>query len=131
MKKFIRICLIIMIDLFNSVRYFIVNNLRNFVTLLNIILPYLMLYIGQYVYKVRDRYAVGGEVFIPLIIGFLIYFVRAYANKIGKGSDIPVPSKRFTSEDDFGEVSISNNRVQELILYMSDLEDWMERKGML
>ena len=37
----------------------------------------------------------------------------------------------FTEVDDYGEVSIPNNRIQELILYLADLEDWLERKGLL
>ena len=57
--------------------------------------------------------------------------LRSYANKIGKGTTIPVPDKRFTEVDDYGEVSIPNNRIQELILYLADLEDWLERKGLL
>ena len=75
--------------------------------------------------------SVGGEIFIPLIFCILIFFIKSYANKIGKGTTIPIPNKRFTEEDDDGEVSIENRRIQELILYTADLEDWLERKWLL
>lgn len=41
----------------------------------------------------------------------------------------PVPTKRFTSESRDGEVSIEKNRLQEMILYVSEVEDWLESSG--
>lgn len=131
MKRFLRITLAIIIDVVRAVDYFITSNLRNFAWLLNFILPYLMYLIGQNVYEKRGYFGIGGELFIPIIFCVITYYLRSYANKIGKGTTIPVPDKRFTEVDDYGEVSIPNNRIQELILYLADLEDWLERKGLL
>jgi len=121
----------IIVDVVRAVNYFITNNLRNFAWILNFILPYLMYIIGQNVYETRGYFGVGGELFIPIIFCVITYILRSYANKIGKGTTIPVPEKRFTEVDDCGEVSIPNNRIHELILYLADLEDWLERKGLL
>ena len=129
--KILSITLEIVKDIIRNVVYFIESNLRNIANLLNCLLPYIMLFIGQYVYEERGKFAIGGEILIPLYIGLIIYFIKSYANKIGKGTTIPTPQKRFTTIDDDGEVSIENNRIQELILYVSDLEDWLERKGIL
>lgn len=41
----------------------------------------------------------------------------------------PVPVKRFTSEYRDGEVTIENSRLQEMILYVCDVEDWLESSG--
>lgn len=41
---------------------------------------------------------------------------------------IPVPENRFTTEEENGEVTIEVERIQELILYMDDLENWIELK---
>lgn len=41
----------------------------------------------------------------------------------------PVPAKRFTSESRDGEVSIEKSRLQEMILYVSEVEDWLESSG--
>lgn len=129
--RFIKIMNSIVDDMINSIRYFIKTNIRNFASLLNVILPFAMYAIGQVVFKERGKFAIGGEIFIPIIVFVLTYFIRAYTNKVGKGTTIPVPEKRFTEVDDDGEVSIENNRLQELILYVADLEDWLKRKGLL
>lgn len=129
--KFFKIIWSIIVDLCCAFGCFIENNLRNFARMLNLILPYLMYIVGQYVCTEREKITFGGEIFIPICFCMIIYFIRSYANKIGKGITIPVPEKRFTEVDEYGEVSIENNRVQELILYLADLEDWLERKGML
>ena len=73
----------------------------------------------------------GKEIFIPVLVMFIVYFLRSLANKLGTGDIVPVPVKRFTIEGEDGEISIENNRIQELILYLADLEDYLERKGFL
>ena len=131
MKRFLRITLAIILDVVQAIHYFVTNNLRNFARILSFILPYVMYVIGQNVCAERGKIAFGGELFIPILFCVITYYIRSYANKIGKGTTIPIPEKRFTEVDDDGEVSIPNNRIQELILYLADLEDWLERKGLL
>lgn len=123
----INIILEITIDIIREVRYWFDNNIRNLPTLLNIILPYLMYFLGV---KIKTRYLCL-VLIIPVIVYLISYYSKSYANKINKGSAIPVPSKRFTQEDEFGEVSIDQDRISELILYMADLEDFLSRKGLL
>lgn len=131
MKKFLRIILEIIAEAIKGISLFIVNNLRNFANMLVLIAPYLMFFVGQVVYKERGYISAGGELFIPILLLIVVYIIRSFANKIGKGITIPVPSKRFTEVDEDGEVSIRHDRLQELILYIADLEDWLERKGLL
>lgn len=114
-----------------SVAYFAENNLVNFARLLRLALPYIMYLIGQNVMLFRGEYTVGSEVLIPIVFFVIIHYLLSTANKLRKGSSIPVPDKRFTEVDDDGEVSVENKRIHELILYLADLEDWMERKGIL
>lgn len=114
-----------------AVVYFIGNNLRNFANILNIVCPYVMYLVGQYAFSSRNEFNVGGELFIPLVFAVVIYLIRQFASKIGKGTTIPVPQKRFTSEDEDGEVSVSQSRLQEMILYVANVEDWLERHGLL
>lgn len=121
----------IIIDTFDNIKYFIDSNLMMFANILNLILPYIMYIIGQYVAYDRGYIGIGGEILIPLAFVVITYFMKSAANKMGKGITIPVPGKRFTEADEYGEVTIEYHRVQELILYMADLEDWLERKGML
>lgn len=129
--RFFEIAWSIIMDVFATVFMWLEDNLRNIAKLLNILLPFLMLYIGQAVYQERGKFAVGGEILVPIFVGIIIYFFRSFANKIGKGMSIPTPSERFTEEDDDGEVTIPTSRIQELILYMNDLENWLEHRGLL
>ena len=117
-------------DVFRNVIYIVENNLRNFATLLDVLLPYAMYFFGQYTYMQRNQVTVGSELLLPIIVCIVIYYIRSYANKIGKGTSIPIPDKRFTQVDD-GEVYINNDRIHELLLYTADLEDYLERKGLL
>ena len=117
-------------DFYFTLCEMIKSNLRVYARILNVILPYLMFFVGMYVFDKRGTYQMGGEMFIPVIIFILIWFMKSYANKIGKGTTPPVPHKRFTEISD-DEVQIENDRLQELILYVADVEDYLERKGLL
>ena len=44
-------------------------------------------------------------------------------------TDFPIPAKRFTSESRDGEVTVENSRLQEMIIYVCDVEDWLESSG--
>lgn len=121
----------ITIDAIGNIIYFIQNNLVTFANILNTILPYVMYFLGQNLAIERKDIAVGGEIFIPTLFVIVIYYLKSSANKIGKGITIPIPERRFTEVDEDGEVSVENKRIQELLLYVADLEDWMYRKGLI
>ena len=129
--NFFRILIEVTIDAIRCFLYCIKNNLVNFANILNFTLPYIMYFIGRYIVINKGNISIGAEVCIPLIFIVVIYYLRSSANKIGKGTTIPIPSKRFTKVDSDGEVSIEHKRIQELLLYTADLEDWLERKGLL
>lgn len=131
MKKFFKVLNEATVDALVSVVMFFVNNLVNFANILNTILPYLMYFIGMYVMYKRERFVADLELLIPILFMITIYYLKSAANKLGKGITVPIPERRFTEVDEDGEVSIEQSRVQELILYVADLEDWLQRKGIL
>ena len=112
-----------------AVLYFAENNLRNFGHLIDLLLPSGMLFLGMYAYKFRGEFAAGAEIFLPVLFMLVSYYCKRMANKLGKGDTFPVPEKRFTSEDDDGNPEIEVDRIQELILYIADVEEWLSRKG--
>lgn len=93
--------------------------------------PFVMLLVGEYAYADRGYWAVGGEVILPFIFVIAGFALKSYARVSGTDhSDIPVPYRRFTNVDyDSGQVDVDYGRVQEMILYMADLEDWFDRNG--
>lgn len=118
-------------DVFHEVAYFFAFNMRNFANILSILCPYLMYFIGQYIQIDNYKFIYGPYLIIPIAIILTTYYLRSAANKTGKGNTCPIPAKRFTDVSEDGEVSIEHDRLQELLLYVADLEDWMERKNML
>lgn len=82
-------------------------------------------------YKVRGYFAVGGELLLPIVVFLISWFLRSFADKIGKGEAPPIPRERFTTEDSEGEVSCEYSRLQEMLLFVNDYEKWLERKGLL
>ena len=131
MSKLFQIIYEITNEIICEISYFIKNNLMNFARFLSLILPYLMYVLGQYTTYERGAIAIGGEIFIPVIFAFMIYYLKSIANKLRKGIKIPLPDRRFTQVSEDGEVSMEHSRIQELLLYVADLEDWMERKGLI
>lgn len=115
----------------HSAVYFAKRNLRNVGTFIDLTAPYLMYFLGQGLALDRGQFAVGGELFVPIALWFVAGYLKGVANKMNKGKRIPKPEKRFTEVDEDGIVSIEEERVEELLVYMADLEDWMERKGWL
>lgn len=103
---------------------FVESNLRNLALFLEALLPFV-------VYSLtvlgHNFYVILAAVFI---YWFAIWFIKSYANKIGKGITVPTPSRRFTEEDEFNEITIDSSRIKELIIYMADLEDWLYKKGL-
>ena len=119
------------VEVFRNVGDFLKNHLVTFANIITVIIPYIMYVVGQYVANEGKGFSIGWELIIPLMALLTVYILKSIANKIGKGITIPVPNKRFTEVDEDGEVSMEVNRTQELLLYIADLEDWLERKGLL
>ena len=125
-RDFLFVSKSILKELVESIIYAVACNLKNISSVINLVLPFICFYLG--------RYSLLNLLIVSIIILFglfLSYFTKQFANKIGKGETCPVPIKRFTEKADDGEVSIEVDRLQELTLYMADLEDWLESKGIV
>ena len=121
----------VMREMFSTFKYVLSTSIYPISKILVFILPYLMLLVGVTIYK---DLGLGMKVFflvIPILISLLSYFLKSFANKIGKGEAPPIPRERFTSDDGDGEVSVEHSRLQELLLFVFDYEEWLERKGLL
>ena len=125
MKRFLRILVEVTHDALYTAGEIICNNMLNFANILNMLLPFAMYFMG------RDKVPVSIGIIIPTVSIILIYYAKNIANKIGKGITVPIPEKRFTEIGDEGEVSIENDRIQEMLLYVADLEDWLQKRGLL
>lgn len=123
--KFIRITKEILIDAYFTIIYVAEKNINNLSNILLFCLPYIMYFLG------KGKIEINKYMIIPIVMFLVIMFLKTYANKIGKGSTIPIPERRFTEVDEDGEVSVEVSRTQELLLWTADVEDWLHRKGLL
>lgn len=114
-----------------QIKVFIGNNLYYMPIMIDAILPYLMLIIGEYVYKQRSAYVIGGELLVPVFVTIISTLIRDYADESNKGKNIPLPrdGKRYTYVDKDDNVSIVQSNYKELIIYVSEVEDYLERIG--
>ena len=110
-------------NIISDISYWLKSNLVVFANLIQLSVPYIMYFIPG------ERTAKNVWPLIIPIIGILLFrLLNAVANKIGKGNVVPVPSKRFTEISEDGEVSVETARLQEMLLYLADVEDYIERK---
>lgn len=99
-------------------------------------LPMLVLYFIPYVI-IASSYFTGCSamssmnMFWMTVLAQLVCFITSKYLKYSEVEDtgFPVPVKRFTSESRDGEVTVENSRLQEMILYVSEVEDWLESSG--
>lgn len=113
-----------------NLREWMREHLNFFSKLILFLSPYITTIVAVLSYRRRGYLAFGGEYLLPVFFWVIAWFLRQAASKYNYGIDIPVPLKRFTEVDQYGVVSAEHSRLQEMLLYMADLEDWLERENL-
>lgn len=116
-------------ELYHQFKYFISINIKYLIKLIDISIPYIYAYISILLYRDRNRLIIGYEVLIPIIAYIILSILNSFLNKINKGYDIPLPRERFTTLNDNGNVSVDNSSINDIILYLYDLEEYLKSKG--
>ncbi len=117
------------LELYYQFKYFISINLKYLIKLIDISIPYVYAYISILLYRERNVFIIGYEVLFPIIAYIILSLLNNFLNKINRGYDIPLPRERFTTLNDNGNVSIDNSSVNDIILYLYDLEEYLKSKG--
>ena len=116
-------------ELYHQFKYFISINIKYLIKLIDISIPYMYAYISILLYRERNNLIIGYEVLIPIIAYIILSVLNSFLNKINRGYDIPIPRERFTILNDNGNVSIDNSSINDIILYLYDLEEYLKSKG--
>lgn len=116
-------------ELYHQFKYFISINIKYLIKLIDISIPYIYAYISILLYRDRKDIIIGYEVLIPIIAYIILSVLNNFLNKINKGYDIPLPRERFTTLNDNGNVSVDNSSINDIILYLYDLEEYLKSKG--
>lgn len=117
------------LELYHQFKYFISINLKYLIKLIEISIPYIYAYISILLYRERNNLIIGYEVLFPIIAYIVLSVLNSFLNKINKGYDIPIPRERFTTLNDNGNVSVDNSSINDIILYLYDLEEYLKSKG--
>lgn len=119
-------------ELFYEVCYYTKKVVSALPLLIVVATPYLMFMAGEIVGDEQGTGVISSWVFTPIVLYILAYLIDKVVRKAhNKTTSCPIPAKRFTEENEDGEINIDTNRLQELIVYMADLENWFERKGLM
>lgn len=114
----------------SNLEWFVLTSYRCINTFILCALPYMMLLLGQYLYKVRGIYACGGEVFLPAVAILLVYKLNCVGRKIErKLIKLPIPKRRLTNVKRTGETTINPDDIPLAVLYLARLEDYLKIKG--
>lgn len=116
-------------ELYHQFKYFISINIKYLIKLIDISIPYIYAYISILLYRDRNNIIIGYEVLIPIIAYIILSVLNNFLNKINKGYDIPLPRERFTTLNDNGNISVDNSSINDIILYLYDLEEYLKSKG--
>ena len=116
MVKAITIYLSLLKDRLLSLGKYIIHSLR-------FIIPYIiLLFVYLYGFSIW-------VVILPVIVWVITSVFNIYLNQKNLGSNLPIPNERFTEDVGEGEIVIRNDRIQEMILYVNDLENWLRTNG--
>lgn len=117
------------------------NTLRYFYKCNFVLLPKLMVIacplLTVCLYKHIDGMMYGKWSTALMLLMFVLVWLFAAkvlkfrANKANIGEDIPLPAKRFTRSDSFGNISVSYEEIDDMVLYVYDVEQYLERRGLV
>ena len=80
MKRFFGLLVEITKDALHTIQCVIEDNLMNLANITNFALPYVMYFVGQDVIG-KDKFVIGYEMLIPLVLFVLIYYISAIRSK--------------------------------------------------
>lgn len=119
-------------DRIGKVAYKISPSLSVLILITNPFITMMSIYLA---YKNRGYFAIGGEIIVaPLltIIWILLLMLHDRLSKkyrVTPKISIPVRNHRYTYKDRRGDISIDTSDIQEIILYLAEVEDYCERRG--
>ena len=104
----------------------LISNVYNFYKLLMFVCPYLMFYLGM------NNIKASIALIVPVIVWIIASLVHRLANKNNKGDCVPVPRKRFTEvNEELDGYTINQEDINEIILYLGEVEDYLEKRRLL
>ena len=111
-------------EMYNNAKYALIHELNKIAIFIQIIIPLILL-------KMNKNMIV--LFIVSCVLTAFIYYIKEVGYKLNHTNErgFPVPVERFTKIDNNGFVYIPENMTQNAILYLSDIEDYLESRGNL
>ena len=103
--------------------YKITHSLSPLSKIIILVTPIVMYWIG------RGQIKFDWWLILPISLICIASIFRRVSNRIGRGDTFPVPKEKFTSVDEDGNPYVGAQRIEELILYVADVEEWLQKNG--
>lgn len=103
----------------------LINPISNFILLLT---PFVVMATYQ---ARRGNTKTSDIVVFILSMFFVSAALKLISYLINCGKDFPIPYKRFTNDSPDDGVTVKSEDLQEMILYMNDVENFLEREGLM
>ena len=110
-------------------KWFFYRNMESFGNALVFCAPFVTGILAAVMTAQRGYLAFGGEYVLAILMLIIGSVLRYLGGEDGQGTGIPVPPRRYTTRDRSGDVSINEGDLNEVILYLADLEDNLEANG--
>lgn len=107
-----------------SVKYGIVKELNHIAAIMQLVCSVLL---------ARSGFDVVELIFAYTLLGLVTLLMKEIGYKLNSITDrgVPIPDRRFVKIDNHGFISIDEEDVQEAMLYLNDVEEYISSKGWL
>lgn len=115
----------VLLEMLYSFRYNVVKELDKIAVIIEIAIPVVLSQIYADITKL---------IIVSIVMTVIVHYITKVGQKLNNETygDLPLPRYRMTKIDSDGFVSlIDQDDIQELILYMNEVEQYLTKKGKL
>ena len=113
-----------MIELFATFKYSLIEELDKLAVAIQILIPIVI---------AMGNLSIIKMLLISCVLVVIVKYIKEVGYKLNHVTErgFPIPLKRYTNRDENGFIGINEEEMQEAILYLCDVEDYLKSKGWL
>lgn len=113
-----------LIELLIAFKYAVIEELGKIAIVIQIIIPIICFYAGM---------DMKTFVFVIVMLTIAVKYIKEVGYKLNNVSErgFPLPGHRFTKTDNNGFIMVKDEDMQEAILYLCDVENYLRNKGLI
>lgn len=114
----------VFIELLTTLKYAVIEELGKIAIIVQIAVPVLFMYLG---------FTIPQMLIAMIVLSVITKYIKEVGYKLNNVSErgFPIPMHRYTIVDDNGFIHIKDEDMQEAILYLCDVENYLRNKGLI